>query len=57
MHERQNREQLSTRIARAAYEVIERAAEAQRTTPSHIARVLLEDGARELAEQRDGRTA
>jgi uncharacterized protein (DUF1778 family) len=53
MSDRQSREQISTRVARDAYEVIERAAEARRTTPSHVARVLLEDGARALAQSEE----
>jgi hypothetical protein len=36
-------------VAVDALEVIEKASEQQRTTASHIARILLEDGARQLA--------
>lgn len=44
------RERIATRIDSAALETIERLAEQQRTTPAHIARILLEDGARAAAE-------
>lgn len=47
------REPVSTRIARDAYELIEREAEARRTTPAQVARVLLEDAARELQGEPD----
>jgi hypothetical protein len=43
------REKITTRVAREAYEAIEREAEQRRTTPAQVARVLLEDAARELA--------
>jgi hypothetical protein len=56
MSEQERREPLSTRVSRAANEVIEHEAEAERTTPSHIARRWLEDAARAHAEQ-TGRAA
>ena len=49
--QRPTRGQISTRIERDALEVIEKVAAERRTTPSQVARVLLEDGARQL-EQR-----
>jgi hypothetical protein len=49
MLERQPREKISTRIEAEAARAIEEAAERRRTTPSQVARVLLEDGARSLA--------
>jgi hypothetical protein len=52
------REQLTTRIAPQAFEAIARAAVEQRTTPAHVARVLLEDAVRELGRgQTEGRAA
>jgi hypothetical protein len=45
----QPRENLTTRISIDALEVIERVAAARRTTPSQVARVLLEDAAKQLA--------
>ena len=45
-----SREQITTRVDAAVREVIEREAVARRTTPAQMARVLLEDAARELAD-------
>jgi hypothetical protein len=42
------RQHLSVRIDRTALAAIERAAEERRTTPAHIARILLEDAALQL---------
>ena len=56
MTEKQARKSISTRIDAKARDVIERVAEARRTTPARIARILLEDGARELARD-DARAA
>ena len=44
----QRREPIATRIDPSALETIERLAE-QRTTAGQVARVLLEDGARQMA--------
>jgi len=44
----QRREPIATRIDPSALETIERLAE-QRTTAAQVARVLLEDGARQMA--------
>jgi hypothetical protein len=52
---KQPRESISTRIDAKARDVIERVAEARRTTPAQVARVLLEDAAKQLA--RDVRAA
>jgi hypothetical protein len=43
----ERREKISTRIERDALALIESAARAQRTTPAQVARVLLEDAARD----------
>jgi hypothetical protein len=48
---KQPRQHLSTRIATDALEVIERLAEERRTTPAQVARVLLEDAAKALANE------
>jgi hypothetical protein len=45
---RQPRESISTRIDPNAHAVIEKIAEERRTTAAQVARVLLEDGAKEL---------
>ncbi len=55
MADKQRRESITTRIDAEAREVIERIAEARRTTPAQVARILIEDGAKELA--RDARAA
>jgi hypothetical protein len=47
--EQRPREPISTRIERDALEVIAKVAAERRTTTSQVARVLLEDGARQLA--------
>jgi hypothetical protein len=47
--EQRAREPISTRIERDALQVITKVAAERRTTPSQVARVLLEDGARQLA--------
>jgi hypothetical protein len=52
MTERKERVPLNTRVARDAREVIERIAEAERTTPAHIARRWLEDAAHEYDRSR-----
>ena len=44
------RERISTRIAADTRAVIERLAAERRTTPAQVARVLLEDGARQAIE-------
>jgi hypothetical protein len=49
------RESISTRIDAKAREVIERVAASRRTTPAQVARVVLEDAAKQLA--RDVRAA
>ena len=49
------RESISTRIDAKAREGIERIAAKRRTTPAQVARVLLEDAAKQLA--RDMRVA
>jgi hypothetical protein len=46
---KQPRESISTRIDPEARDVIERVAAARRTTLSQVARVLLEDAAKQLA--------
>jgi hypothetical protein len=48
--ERTQRERITTRIDPSALETIERLAESRRTTPAQVARVILEDGVRALAE-------
>ena len=45
---RQPRESISTRIDHDAHAVIEKVAEERRTTAAQVARILLEDGAKEL---------
>jgi hypothetical protein len=45
---RQPRESISTRIDADAHAVIEKIAEQRRTTAAQVARILLEDGAKEL---------
>lgn len=45
------RESISTRIDAKAREVIERVAASRRTTPAQVARVLLEDAAKQLARE------
>jgi hypothetical protein len=45
---RQPRESISTRVDPAAHAVIEKVAEKRRTTAAQVARILLEDGAKEL---------
>ena len=45
------REQVTTRVDATARATIEREAVARRTTPAQVARVLLEDAARELADR------
>jgi hypothetical protein len=45
---RHPRESISTRIDADAHAVIERIAELRRTTAAQVARILLEDGAKEL---------
>ena len=52
---RQTRESITTRIDAQARQAIERVAAERRTTPAQVARVLLEDAAKELA--RDVRAA
>jgi hypothetical protein len=52
---RKPRESISTRIDAKARAVIERVAESRRTTPAQVARVVLEDAAKEMA--RDLRAA
>jgi hypothetical protein len=54
---RERREKISIRVEPAALKVIERVAELHRTTPGHVARILIEDGARKLAEQTEARAA
>jgi hypothetical protein len=44
----QPRESISTRIDADAHAVIEKIAEQRRTTAAQVARILLEDGAKEL---------
>ncbi len=56
MIERKARQPIATRIEPEAFRLIEHEAEVRRTTPSHVARILLEDAARELAEH-SGRAA
>ena len=51
---RQPRESISTRIDPDARDVIEKVAEQRRTTAAQVARILLEDGAKEL-ERHDAR--
>jgi hypothetical protein len=46
---RTKRERLATRIDTDVYATIERIAEQRRTTPAHVARVILEDGVRKVA--------
>jgi hypothetical protein len=53
---RQPRESISTRIDPDAHAVIERIAEERRTTAAQVARILLEDGAKELGRH-DARVA
>jgi hypothetical protein len=48
------RESISTRIDAEARDVIERIAAARRTTRAQVARVLLEDAAKQLARERAG---
>jgi hypothetical protein len=45
---RRTRESISTRIDPDAHAVIEKVAEERRTTAAQVARILLEDGAKEL---------
>ena len=45
------RERIATRIDRDALETIERLAEERRTTIGQVARCILEDGIRALAER------
>src|SRR5262245_57974053 len=47
--DRPARLRITTRVASDVHDVIERIARQQRTTPAHVARVLLEDAAREVA--------
>lgn len=51
---RQARQSISTRVDREVYRAIERLAERRRTTPGHVARLLLEDAAREVAARELG---
>jgi hypothetical protein len=53
---RQPRESISTRIDSDARDVIEKIAEQRRTTAAQVARILLEDGAKELGRH-DARVA
>jgi hypothetical protein len=53
---RQPRESISTRIDPDARDVIEKIAEQRRTTAAQVARILLEDGAKELGRH-DARVA
>jgi len=46
----EQRERISTRVARETYEAIERVAAERRTTASQVARCLLEDGARAMRD-------
>jgi hypothetical protein len=46
--ERRTRESISTRIDPDAHDVIEKIAELRRRTAAQIARILLEDSAKEL---------
>jgi hypothetical protein len=46
---RQARQSISARVDREVHETIERLAVQRRTTPGHVARLLLEDAAREVA--------
>lgn len=46
------RKQITTRIESEALETIERLAEEHRTTLAHVARVLLEDAARQRSNAR-----
>jgi len=56
--QRPERRKISTRVKCTALETIHRVAELHRTTPAHVARVLLEDGgARKLAAEQQGRSA
>lgn len=48
--DQRKRAPIATRIDSGALETIERLAEQRRTTPAQVARTLLEDGARALAE-------
>ena len=45
------RESISTRIDAKAREVIEHVAASRRTTPAQVARVVLEDAAKQLARE------
>jgi hypothetical protein len=45
---KRRRESISTRIDHDAHAVIEKVAEKRRTTAAQVARILLEDGAKEL---------
>jgi hypothetical protein len=49
MAEKPPRETITTRIDASARALIERVAAARRTTPAQVARVLLEDAAKQLA--------
>jgi hypothetical protein len=51
----ETQEKLSTRVNAETRKIIERIAATRRTTPAQVARILLEDGAKELA--RDARGA
>jgi hypothetical protein len=42
---------ISTRVAAEARDVIERVAAVRRTTPAQVARVVLEDAAKQLARE------